>query len=27
MAENNLPFVEGGSIHRPPMSSGRNYQF
>ena len=27
MAENKLPFVEGASIHRPPMFSGINYQF
>jgi len=27
MVENKLPFVEGASIHRPPMFSGINYQF
>jgi len=27
MAENKLPFVEGGPIHRPTMFSGINYQF
>jgi len=27
MAENNLPFGEGASIHRPPMFSSINYQF
>jgi len=27
MAENKRPFVEGASIHRPPMFSGINYQF
>ena len=27
MAENKLPFVEGASIHRPPMFSGVNYKF
>jgi len=27
MAESKLPFVEGASIHRPPMFSGVNNQF
>jgi len=27
MAENKLSFVEGSSIHRPPMFSCINYQF
>jgi len=27
MVENKLPFVEGASIHRPPMFSGINYKF
>jgi len=27
MAENELPFVEGASIHRPPMFTSVNCQF
>jgi len=27
MVENKLPFPEGASIRRPPMSNGINYQF
>jgi len=27
MVENKLSYVEGASIHRPPMFSGVNYQF
>jgi len=27
MVENKLPFVEGTSIHKPPMFSDINYEF
>jgi len=27
MIKNKLPFVEGASIHRPPIFIGVNYQF